>query len=70
MEEEDVETPAEEACRECLARDTSRGARIWKQINNIYASESKWGNIVDGVWGGKVLPAWERPNRRWLKRRD
>lgn len=71
-EEDDVETPAEEACREGLAKDTSRGARMWKDIINIYASESRWENLVDGIRGGKVLPAWQRPRRRWwgMKRKD
>jgi len=71
-EEDDVETPAEEACREGLAKDPSRGARMWKDIINIYASESRWENLVDGIRGGKVLPAWERPRRRWwgMKRKD
>ena len=69
-EEDDVETPAEEACREGLARDSSRGARSWKQVDNIYASESRWQNLKDGIRGGKVLPGWERSGRRWLKRKD
>jgi len=71
-EEDDVETPAEEACRKGLMEDTSRGARTWKDIINIYASESRWENLVKGIRSGKVLPAWERPKRRWwgMKRKD
>ena len=69
-DDDDIETPAEAACREGLARDTSRGARTWKDIDNIYASESRWQNIADGMRGGKVLPAWQRPKQRWIKRKD
>lgn len=69
-DEDDVETPAERACREELAKDTSRGARKWSQIDNIYASESRWKNLIEGIRGRKVLPAWERPRRKWMKRKD
>ena len=71
-EEDEMETPAEQACREALAKDTSRGARTWGQVQNIYASDSRWENLVKGIRGGKVLPAWARPRQRWWgwKRKD
>jgi hypothetical protein len=69
-EEDDVETPAEEACREGLARDSSRGARSWAKVNNIYADDSRWQNLKDGILGGKVLPGWDRSGRRWVKQKD
>lgn len=69
-DDDDIETPAEQACREGLARDTSRGVRTWQDIDNIYGSKSRWQNIVDGVKGGKVLPAWQQPRQRWIKRKD
>lgn len=69
-DEDDVETPAEEACRLGLAAETTRGARTWSQVQNIYSSDSRWENIVDGIRGGKVQPAWSAPRRRWFKRKD
>ena len=69
-DEDEVETPAEEACRLALARDKSHGARTFKQIKNPYASDSRWKNLIDGILGGKVLPAWQRPKRRWWKWKD
>jgi hypothetical protein len=69
-EEDDVETPAEEACREGLGKDVSRGARSWKQVNNIYAQESRWQNLKEGIKGGKILPGWERPGKQGIKRKD
>lgn len=69
-EEDDMETPAEEACRVGLANDTTRGARTWKQIENIYANESRWENLLDGIKGGWVLPLWQQPRRRWRKSKD
>ena len=70
-EDDDVETPAEEACRISLARDTSRGVRTWKQVNNIYSDDSRWVNLIEGIKGGKIQPAWEpTEKRRWFKRKD
>jgi hypothetical protein len=69
-EEDDVETPAEETCRESLVRDIDRGARTWKQVKNGYASESRWENLIKGIKGGKVLPQWQRGKRRWWKKKD
>ena len=71
-DEDDVETPAEEACRLGLAAETGRGARAWSQVQNIYSKDSIWENILDGIWGGKVIPAWSPPRRRWwwFKRKD
>ena len=70
-EDDDVETPAEEACRVGLAQDTSRGARSWKQVDNIYSDESRWVNLIEGIKGGKLQPSWERsPTRGWFKRKD
>lgn len=70
-EEDDDETLAEEACRIGLAQDTSRGARSWNQVNNIYSDDSRWVNLIEGIRGGKIHPAWERPKTRgWFKRKD
>jgi hypothetical protein len=69
-EEDDEESPAEEACRLALAADTSRGARTWSQVQNIYSKDSRWENILDGIRGGKVYPAWSPPRRRWFKQKD
>ena len=69
MEDEEPETPREEAMRLDLVQNTERGARQWRQIDNVYASESKWRNLVDGIRGGHVEPMWERPRRRWFKRK-
>jgi hypothetical protein len=68
-EEDEVETPAEEACRLGLAAQTSRGTRTWGQVQNIYSRYSRWKNIVDGIRGGKVYPAWSS-KRKWFKRKD
>lgn len=70
VEEDDPETVAEERCRIALAQDTSRGVRTMNQVKSMYASESRWTNIIEGIRGGKVSPAWERTRRRWFKRRD
>ena len=70
-EDDEPETAEEENCRIALAHDTTRGVRNFKQVRNIYAYDSRWRNVVEGVRGGRVLPAWERPKRSSLfKRRD
>ena len=70
-DEDDDETPAEEACRIGLAQDMSRGARSWSQVNNTYSADSRWVNLIEGIRGGRIQPAWERPKRRgWFKRKD
>jgi hypothetical protein len=66
-QDEEAETFAEEACRVGLAGDISRGARTWKNIKNIYASDSRWGNFVNGVKGGFVEPRWQR---RQMKQKE
>ena len=68
--DDDIETPAEEACRVSLAAETSRGTRTWSQVQNIYSNDSRWENLIDGIKGGKVYPTWEPPKRRWFKRKD
>ena len=67
---DDDETSVEKTCRDHLVRDTTRGARIWTDIDNIYASESRWRNLVDGVKGGNVLPPWQKPSNPWIKPKD
>jgi len=70
-DEDDVETPAEEACRLGLAAETTRGARTWSQVQNIYSKDSRWENILDGIWGGKVFSTWSPPRRMLrFKRKD
>jgi hypothetical protein len=68
-EEDEAETPAEEACRLGLVAQTFRGTRTGEHVQNIYSKQSIWENIVDGIWGGKVYPAWS-PKRKWLKQKD
>jgi len=70
MADDEQETAEEERCRVALAEDTTRGARNINQVKNIYASDSRWRNIIDGIRGGRVMPAWERPRYRFFKRKD
>jgi hypothetical protein len=69
-EEDEPETAEEENCRIALAQDTSRGARAFKQVRNMYAHDSRLRNVIEGVRGGKVLPAFERQRSEIFKRKD